>query len=1449
MTSLLPPAAAPLVVVNPLNGRRDKDMPLGRMAAFAEKLAQSKDCVNPLSSELSRREIERGDKASRDKALAKELELSEDCVAAFAALRDALLSSSASRDVARRTAWERSRTAVLKLQDTLLSLAPPRLLSSVRLEPGSTLLHLAVLWKLHQRPDCNVVHLLMRLEPPLLSATYKGPLYRDENLLHMAVAHGDGELVLELAAFALQPHPGLAGPNVVGGGGYLYGNADTDTQVAEGRDMAWRVLFNYEKKQNRVDSTEHAKLDPAWCAAWLRAAWIGMVNREATGTFFMPPPSGECYYGGTPLAFAVVLGHASIVRTLTVDVGCVDPQPWLIWRHVHKQRAERAAAKASLAAVAGSDQKLKLPAQQQGAHLSKSLPLLLARKLDVLGPCELLEDWDADLCARIDLHETHRGNTAAHMAILTSEDSAMYFFLDDLYSAGYGRWNSADLYAAAAGARSKLPRKTKLTKAERDALGIPSVTAPPSPTSRPPPPSSFATLKKSLDATNRTNPPNVFSLVRRQVLLGKQLPSVASPGPREINLDLLPPSTQAAATSPSTPSSPARAGSAERSSPPPSPIKAASSHDEESAEVQAQCDAAPVRKAFADLAEIGAENGSRPRLGAIINAQGLTAQTLAASLGNREQFVDLWRSRSTLTWTWGGVTRRQFPLDEVDDIGQCADDHPTIFNATIDKKGEQAQPPSTAWSLLRQLLPLATDAGSNVDAVPRQPTALEQIVLAGHWRLLADLADKDEEELNSIRASNREAMRADERELRRAEAEERRLLKKAQYEAHELLEHMEEKRANGGGDDAIALSQALAVAKVKHAVASKRVKKIEQLAPSSIFADNDDAEDDAEGGGGGRGEARDGGGVQAALDGEEGEAEVAGAKIARAGGTLSGTSLLRQLLQVKWEKVYRGLFLWRMVERLAFVMLLWATLLVRTSQGVLGPSDGSAGAFPAEPLYSCRARLAAERRAVVPGDSSDAALMAFSERSCAAAGVLVPLLAALLAVALCLQAIEIEARTRIFRSFLKTAVARCLPRTSGVAGEATDDTRDTAEMHVELVRRGIKLPEDKGDHAALLRALRAAPVSASEGTGFSSRASSLWHAGYGSALGHFYLGTRLLFLVLSLAATIVDILCGWLPSTSILYALGGFAGTLHLLYFLVGFARTGPLVMMIYSNVLSEFVRWLFVFLPLILSFTIAFFALNVEHSWADLVNHDLLYAFQTATVSGQAEQVLNDNPNVEGSADARMWLGFFIVCNFIVSTKLAAPGVWAAAPAFAAPNNPPLLLFLTIAIASGLPAPDDAAHRARVQHLQRADEGPAVALAPRTRARRAHDRGLALELAAALARPGAQLRRVVPPLRVDEGALREAVVRAVRRGARQRRPWRPHVRPVGAAAAAVLCLDREQPRRRSRDGGAAQGREPAELHERRHARLHRREVRSWGTDGRRVNSEPKPPRAFIDEK
>jgi hypothetical protein len=210
---------AAVVAVNPMNVAQQSK----------PSIEKRPNAVDPLLSESAR--IERYESGEvLDKRLKAEFGRSTDSIAAFQELQDALSSSSASCEYELERAWRHTCEALLKLQNELLE--EGRLLSSVRLklgplQLGQTLLHLAVLWKLYQRPEYSVVHLLLRLEPPLLCATYEGHLYRDENLLHMAVAHGDGKLVLELAAFALQPRAGFAGPDVVGGA-YLHGDSADD---------------------------------------------------------------------------------------------------------------------------------------------------------------------------------------------------------------------------------------------------------------------------------------------------------------------------------------------------------------------------------------------------------------------------------------------------------------------------------------------------------------------------------------------------------------------------------------------------------------------------------------------------------------------------------------------------------------------------------------------------------------------------------------------------------------------------------------------------------------------------------------------------------------------------------------------------------------------------------------------------------------------------------------------------------------------------------------------------------------------------------------------------------------------------------------------------------------------------------------------------------------------
>ena len=70
-----------------------------------------------------------------------------------------------------------------------------------------------------------------------------------------------------------------------------------------------------------------------------------------------------------------------------------------------------------------------------------------------------------------------------------------------------------------------------------------------------------------------------------------------------------------------------------------------------------------------------------PSLLDLVNVEGLTPLTLAASLGKRELFEALWTSRARPPeWAWGGITAVCYPLDQIDDIGQAADDDPWLVS-------------------------------------------------------------------------------------------------------------------------------------------------------------------------------------------------------------------------------------------------------------------------------------------------------------------------------------------------------------------------------------------------------------------------------------------------------------------------------------------------------------------------------------------------------------------------------------------------------------------------------------------------------------------------------------------------------------------------------------------------------------------------------------------------
>jgi hypothetical protein len=303
-------------------------------------------------------------------------------------------------------------------------------------------------------------------------------------------------------------------------------------------------------------------------------------------------------------------------------------------------------------------------------------------------------------------------------------------------------------------------------------------------------------------------------------------------------------------------------------------------------------------------------------------------------------------------------------------------------------------------------------------------------------------------------------------------------------------------------------------------------------------------------------------------------------------------------------------------------------------------------------VWQCKARLAAERAAIPAQLAAGAevpaeAVLRDHEASCAAAVVLVPLVAALAMALLAMQVFEVEVRTQFMRKPLRRAArgaGACLLRWAAAlpanlhsaAGAVAADggvgqLRGAAEQAARAQRvsaraaHGLVYGADADTHAAEL-----------EGT---SRADALWVAGHSSTLGNVYLSTHVLRLALLGAGAVIDLSAGWTPATSICYALGSFFGGVHMLYYLVGFSKTGPLLTMIVGAVLSEFTRWLFVFVPLVVSFAFAFFSLNLSHSWIDLINHDVLYAFQTATVSDKAETVLNQNTGlVEGQANSALW-------------------------------------------------------------------------------------------------------------------------------------------------------------------------------------------------------------------
>jgi hypothetical protein len=424
------------------------------------------------------------------------------CAQALQELADAkaALGTSAAASWRHRAALRRARRAVLDMQRALQG--EGRLLSSVRGEAGESLLHLACLFSQYDHALW-----LLRCEPMLLATVYEGSKYRGEGSVHIMAAQGAAADLRAFAKFALFPdremlHTQSGGP---GGGrdkGVPGGDADAadaDEQQRVMRDRAWEIL--HAASTSSSSSSSPLPPTPDWCRGWLRSAWTRLVNACATGTFFSAPPVGTCYYGGTALSIAAVLGHAEIIRFLLVEVGCTDPRAWedahaaalaITGKGTGRGRGvgrtaggtrggggaedgppstRRVASSGATvtdddkAASAGSGESTPLPATtpvppdppsptplaRVQSFLASAAPAAPPRTRIGLFPedlpaAELLLGWDPSVCARLDGADD-RCNTPAHMVVRHYGNSRVFSLLADFYDKGYGRWDSAERYA------------------------------------------------------------------------------------------------------------------------------------------------------------------------------------------------------------------------------------------------------------------------------------------------------------------------------------------------------------------------------------------------------------------------------------------------------------------------------------------------------------------------------------------------------------------------------------------------------------------------------------------------------------------------------------------------------------------------------------------------------------------------------------------------------------------------------------------------------------------------------------------------------------------------------------------------------------------------------------------------------------------------------------------
>ena len=111
---------------------------------------------------------------------------------------------------------------------------------------------------------------------------------------------------------------------------------------------------------------------------------------------------------------------------------------------------------------------------------------------------------------------------------------------------------------------------------------------------------------------------------------------------------------------------------------------------------------------------------------------------------------------------------------------------------------------------------------------------------------------------------------------------------------------------------------------------------------------------------------------------------------------------------------------------------------------------------------------------------------------------------------------------------------------------------------------------------------------------------TLYVSAHSGRFGVFHVGTLLLGSGLLFTGGCIDFEYGLGAAgaasdggvTAALYASGSFFFSLHLIYFALGWEYTGPLLVMVFSVITTEAVRWIWLVLPILLSFAFPFFFL-----------------------------------------------------------------------------------------------------------------------------------------------------------------------------------------------------------------------------------------------------------------